>query len=303
MNVKRHGVRGLVMALLVGASSACSSASTDRAPLAQAIQAVAASLPALPEVPASTPAPPTVSADVAAAPIDARHEPCGSTSRLLSSGSGEQRATDDDRVLLEYVTFARSGRMLDSSARHDEPIDESVRNLAPGLGCVVKRMSVGEARRVWLPATLTPLDQEGPRTVAPVDLTVDLTLRKLIQAPQRPAEYAAPPRSAQHTATGLYFKALHRGTGQTHPAANSRVTIYHSGWTDRGELFESSVFAGHPASYLTYELPRGLSEGIQLMRVGDKARFWLPARLAYAEAHRSAPKGPVVFDVELLAID
>ena len=253
------------------------------------------------QAPSSVAMPPP--ADVSTPPRDARRETCGSVSRLLAPGKGEQRPRDDDRVLLEYATFARSGRPLDSSVVHDDPVAESVRNLADGLPCVVKRMSVGESRRVWLPASSPASDQEEPRSVAPVDLTVDITLRGLTRAPERPADYGAPPRAAQRTATGLRFQVLRRGSGALRPVGNSRVTIYHSGWTKNGVLFESSVLAGQPASYLSFELPAGLSEGIQLMHIGDKLRFWLPERLAYAGAHRTAPKGPVVFDVELLAID
>jgi len=222
---------------------------------------------------------------------------------LLTVGSGESRPGDDDRVLLEYSTFTRSGQLVDDSTTHDEPVGESVRNLAPGLGCVVKRMQVGESRRVWLPAALQAKDEEEPRAEPAVDLTLDVTLKKLTRAPQRPVDYAFPPRAAQRTASGLCYQLLHRGSAQQRPVGNSRVTIYHSGWTNRGVLFESSVLAGRPASYLSYELPTGLSEGIQLMQVGDKMRFWLPERLAYSGANRSAPKGPVVFDVELLAVD
>ncbi len=299
--------RVLAFVALSWSSSACRATRPDGAPSpmpspsAPALVVPAAPVPAAP-VPIATVSA-VVPRDVEAPPADARREACGSTSRLLAPGTGTQRPSDDDRVLLEYATFARSGRALDSSRAHGEPTVESVRNLSPGLACVVKRMSVGESRRVWVPAALQPMDQEEPNDVAPVDLTIDITLRELTRAPQRPDDYAAPPRAAHRTATGLSYRHLRRGSGQRRPAANSRVTIYHSGWTSRGVLFESSALAGQPASYLTYELPSGLGEGVQLMHVGDKVRFWLPERLAYAGAHRSAVKGPVVFDVELLAID
>jgi len=219
------------------------------------------------------------------------------------AGAGKQLPNDDDRVLLEYSTFASSGRPLDSSATHGEAIAESVRNLGPGLPCVVKRMSVGESRRVWVGAALQPEGQEGPRSIPARDLVFDITLRQLVRAPQRPAHYAAPPLTAQRTRSGLRFQILRRGSGNQRPVANSRVTISHSGWTNQGVLFVSSALAGEPASFVTHELPAGLSEGVQLMRVGDKLRFWLPARLAYENATKSAPRGPVVFDVELLALD
>ncbi|HET9934321.1 MAG TPA: FKBP-type peptidyl-prolyl cis-trans isomerase, partial [Polyangiaceae bacterium] len=233
----------------------------------------------------------------------ARKESCGSVSRLLQSGSGEGKARDDDRVVLDYAAFTSEGQPLDSSAAHGEPLTQSVRNLPPGLVCVVKRMQVGESRRVWVPARLMHTGKGEASDEVKTDRTIDITLRGLTRAPARPEDYAAPPRAAQRTPSGLRFRILQRGKAEERPTPNSRVTVYHSGWTSRGELFESSTLAGHPASYIVYELPQGLAEGLQLMHVGDKARFWLPERLAYARTNRGAPKGPVVFDVELLSIE
>jgi FKBP-type peptidyl-prolyl cis-trans isomerase len=305
--------RALALLALGWSSGACRVAAADGAPSPAGVAApsarsvVAADAPAASTLPIARPAalalPATVLADIAGPPSDARRESCGSMSRLLSPGSGELSSSDDDRVLLEYSTFSRSGQPLDSSATHGQPVAESVRSLPAGLPCVVKRMRVGESRRVWLPAALQPAGQEDPRSVQAIDLTIDVTLRELSRAPERPIDYASPPAIAKHTASGLRLRFLRRGSGERHPAGNSRVTIAHSGWTSRGVLFESSAFSAQPASYLTYELPAGLSEGVKLMRVGDKARFWLPERLAFAAAHRSAVKGSVVFDVELLAID
>ena len=277
-------------------------------PAADSLAASARSAPAGQSAPKqadrSTPAP-AGATEFARPPANARKEPCGSVSRLLQAGSGEAKPRDDDRVALEYAVFTREGHPLDSSAAHAEPLTQSVRNLPPGLVCVVKRMQVGESRRVWVPARLmrSAKDDDESGEQAKVDRTVDITLRTLTRAPARPEDYAAPPRSAQRTPSGLRFRILTKGEGEERPTPNSRVTVYHSGWTSRGELFESSTLAAHPASYIVYELPQGLSEGLQLMHVGDKARFWLPERLAYAKANRGAPKGPVVFDVELLAIE
>lgn len=242
-------------------------------------------------------------ADYARPPGNARKESCGSLSRLIQSGSGEARPKDDDRVALDYAAYTSAGERVDSSAAHGEPLTESVRNLPIGIACVVKRMQVGESRRVWVPAQLMRTPKGEASGESKLDRTVDITLRALTRAPARPADCAAPPRSAQRTPSGLRFRVLSRGKAEQRPTANSRVTIYHSGWTRQGVLFESSVLAAHPASYLVYELPQGLAEGLQLLHVGDKARFWLPERLAYNRANRSSPKGPVVFDVELLAIE
>lgn len=314
MTPLRRAARASALALLTWASGACSvaahernDATVDHAPVARQ---------SLKDVGPSELAPPATEHPIAVAkrgsplpatattpPRDARREACGSLSQRLSPGSGEPRPDDDDRVILEYAMFAASGQQLDSSTMHGEPLADSVRNLGPGLPCVVKGMSVGESRRVWVGAALQPPNGEGPRSVPARDLVFDITLRQLIRAPQRPKDYASPPRAAQHTPSGLRYQVLRRGSGNRYPFANSRVTISHSGWTNRGVLFASSALAGEPATFVANELPTGLSEGIRLMRVGDKLRFWLPEHLAYESARKTVPKGPLVFDVELLAID
>jgi peptidylprolyl isomerase len=69
-------------------------------------------------------------------------------------------------------------------------------------------------------------------------------------------------------------------------------------------LFDSSVSRGKPASFPLNGVIKGWTEGVQLMVVGDKARFWIPSALAYGDtpSRPGAPIGPLVFDIELLSI-
>ncbi len=118
-----------------------------------------------------------------------------------------------------------------------------------------------------------------------------------------PSDVAAPPKSATRTASGLAYKVLQSGGGVRHPKATDKVRVHYSGWTTDGEMFDSSVKRGKPATFPLNRVIKGWTEGLQLMVEGEKARFWIPARLAYGESPRSgAPKGMLVFDVELLEI-
>jgi len=69
-------------------------------------------------------------------------------------------------------------------------------------------------------------------------------------------------------------------------------------------MFDSSVKRGQPARFPVGGVIKGWTEGLQLMTVGEKARFWIPADLAYGEhpARPGMPSGMLVFDVELLSI-
>jgi peptidylprolyl isomerase len=132
-----------------------------------------------------------------------------------------------------------------------------------------------------------------------VVFTVLITLNVAAQAPQTPADVAAPPEDAVCTDSGLCSKVLVAGTGEEHPDAWDNVTVHYSGWTTDGKLFDSSVLRGQPATFPLNRVIAGWTEGLQLMVIGEKRRFWIPENLAYRGA-AGAPKGMLVFDVELI---
>lgn len=115
-----------------------------------------------------------------------------------------------------------------------------------------------------------------------------------------PADVAAPPKDAQKTASGLASKVLTPGKGKDHPTSTSQVTVHYTGWTTDGKMFDSSV-GGQPITFPLNGVIKGWTEGLQLMVVGEKRRFWIPGNLAYDNSTRpGVPKGMLVFDVELL---
>jgi FKBP-type peptidyl-prolyl cis-trans isomerase len=121
--------------------------------------------------------------------------------------------------------------------------------------------------------------------------------------PETPTDVQAAPADAAKTASGLASKVLQAGTGAEKPAAADTVTVHYSGWTTDGKLFDSSVKRGQPTSFPLNGVIKGWTEGVQLMVVGEKRRFWIPAELAYGENPGGGrPGGLLVFDVELIAI-
>jgi len=116
-----------------------------------------------------------------------------------------------------------------------------------------------------------------------------------------PPDVKAPPADAKKTSSGLAYKVIKAGTGKTHPREFSQVTVHYSGWTTDGKMFDSSVTRGEPATFGLNEVIKGWTEGVQLMVEGEKTRFWIPGQLAYDNSQRpGAPKGTLVFDIELL---
>ena len=115
-----------------------------------------------------------------------------------------------------------------------------------------------------------------------------------------PFDVATIPDNAQRTESGLASRALRSGTGADHPTEAATVTVHYSGWTIDGENFDSSYSRNEPASFPLNRVISGWTEGLQLMVVGEKRRFWIPEELAYRGER--PPLGMLVFDVELLEI-
>ena len=88
------------------------------------------------------------------------------------------------------------------------------------------------------------------------------------------------------------------GTGAV-AEPGKKVTVHYTGWTTDGKMFDTSLERGQPISFPLTGVIEGWTEGVQLMTIGEKMRFWIPERLAYKGKD---PKGMLVFDVELLAI-
>jgi len=119
-----------------------------------------------------------------------------------------------------------------------------------------------------------------------------------------PPDVAAPPADAIRTPSGLASKVLQVGISNVRPSLRSSVRVHYTGWTTDGKMFDSSVVRGEPIEFPVTGVIPGWTEGLQLMVVGEKRRFWIPGNLAYDTpgAPPDAPKGMLVFDVELIAV-
>lgn len=107
------------------------------------------------------------------------------------------------------------------------------------------------------------------------------------------------------TASGLQYRVLRQGAGG-HPQPGDTVRVNYRGTLLDGSVFDSSYDRGQPEQFKLDQVIKGWAEGLQLMPVGGKYRFWIPGKLAYgAQGTPNGPIGPnatLVFDVELLGI-
>ena len=107
------------------------------------------------------------------------------------------------------------------------------------------------------------------------------------------------------TASGLQYEVLTKGAGKVSPSATDNVTVHYKGTTLDGTEFDSSYSHGAPISFPLNGVIAGWTEGVQLMKVGDKFRFFIPANLAYGSEGAGRDIGPnatLIFEVELIKI-
>jgi FKBP-type peptidyl-prolyl cis-trans isomerase len=109
------------------------------------------------------------------------------------------------------------------------------------------------------------------------------------------------------TASGLQYLVLEEGADRTAamPLATDEVMVHYHGTMIDGTVFDSSVDRGEPISFPLDGVIPGWTEGLQLMRVGDKFRFFIPSELAYGASGAGPipPFSTLIFDVELLGIN
>lgn len=120
-----------------------------------------------------------------------------------------------------------------------------------------------------------------------------------------PAAPTSPKNEMKTTASGLKYEVLKHGAGTVSPKPTDTVNVHYHGTLLDGTVFDSSVQRGEPISFSLNGVIPGWTEGLQLMKVGDKFKFEIPPNLAYGPASPSPkipPNSTLVFEVELLDI-
>lgn len=122
------------------------------------------------------------------------------------------------------------------------------------------------------------------------------------------AFFAATGSAAKYTTipSGLKYYVVREGSGKQ-PTATDNVTVHYTGRLLNGTVFDSSVERGEPLEFPLDRVIKGWTEGVQLMKEGEKAVFYIPSELAYGK--RGTPGGPIppnaplIFEIELIKIN
>ena len=113
------------------------------------------------------------------------------------------------------------------------------------------------------------------------------------------------------TSSGLKYVIVNEGTGKS-PKATDNVTVHYVGTLTDGTQFDSSIDRGEPATFPLNRVIPGWTEGLQLMKEGGTAVFYLPSNIAYGEQgsfnpytgqYTIPPSAPLIFWVQLIQVN
>lgn len=218
---------------------------------------------------------------------------------LTACTQGGDATTVAPESLEERASYAlgySAGQQLSTQAS-DLDVDQLVAGLRAAFAGETGHMSAEEIH-----ATMTEYQQamtaaEGERRSAEGE-------ENRIAGEAFLAENAAKP-GITVTDSGLQYEVLEEGSGAS-PMASDEVTVHYEGRLIDGTVFDSSVQRGSPVNFPLSQVIPGWTEGVQLMQVGAKYRFFIPAELGYRDTPPPGaipPNATLIFDVELLAIN
>ncbi|MBB5352172.1 FKBP-type peptidyl-prolyl cis-trans isomerase [Haloferula luteola] len=235
--------------------------------------------------------------EVPKVPADAEKTADGVAFQKVSPATAEGKPAEGDLVTFHFKGSTMEGQDLQDTHQQPTPPTVPLAQLPPEMKGMLGDMGPGEVRKAWLPEARLP----GGFIVAELEL---ISFKPAPPAPEAPEEVAAVPADAAKTESGLASKVLTAAPeGAEKPKATDTVKVHYTGWTTDGKMFDSSVVRDEPAEFPLNGVIKGWTEGVQLMGVGEKRRFWIPADLAYGENPGGGrPGGMLVFDVELLEI-
>ena len=219
-----------------------------------------------------------------------------------------------DIVDVHYVGTLTDGVEFDSSHARGAPARFPLNQVVSGWTEGVQLMSEGDKYRFFLPPELGYGERGGPGGgIGPNEaLIFDVELLKVVNPEKNLAEAQAflaqnaEKQGVKTTTSGLQYEVLASGAGGKSPTDANIVKVNYEGRLLDGSVFDSSFERGEPIEFPLARVIPGWVEGVQLMKEGDKFRFYIPPELAYGEG--GTPGGPIgpnealIFDVELLEV-
>jgi len=258
------------------------------------------------EVVEITPAP-AIPDNVAKPPDNTETTKSGIKLAVVRPGTGKDKARPYDNVTFNYTAWDGDGRMIDTTELRKRPVTAAPYKQSAVMNEMLTQMTAGERLRFWVEAEKMINAGKPVGGVSKGLLCYELEILQIVKAdhepPPTPPDVAKPPADAKKTAKGVFYRVLKTGASKDgkHPSEADSVKVHYTGWTTDGKMFDSSQLRGEPATFGLKGVIAGWTDGIPVMTVGDRVRFWIPEELAY-KGVAGKPAGMLVFDVELLEI-
>ncbi|NYZ64140.1 FKBP-type peptidyl-prolyl cis-trans isomerase [Luteimonas deserti] len=223
-------------------------------------------------------------------------------------------------LALAQRVAVRSGRPVPGLPPGSEPPAVDRAKAGTLVGADIGRSLLPLKDEVDVPALMKGLRETlagGPATMAEAEITA-VRQAMVARAQARAAATAQAERDAGAraladnrakpgvfaTASGIQYRVERQGQGPR-PRASDRVRVHYRGTLLDGTEFDSSYARNEPAVFGLGQVIAGWTEGLQLMPIGAKYRFWIPGDLAYGprgSPPNIPPNATLVFDVELIDI-
>ncbi len=149
-----------------------------------------------------------------------------------------------------------------------------------------------------------PLEEWGPKIQGVLQSRAGRLAEKEKAAAKTFQDQAAAEAGAVRLDSGVIYRAMTPGTGES-PKASDTVKVHYRGTLTNGNEFDSSYRRNEPAQFPLAGVIPCWTEGVQKMKVGEKARLVCPSDKAYGDQGRppQIPGGAtLVFEIELLDI-
>ncbi len=240
-------------------------------------------------------------ARITAPPAYTMHE-SGIEYRILNEGKGRQ-ASLNDMVYVHYTLMLEDSTMIDSSFERGEPVSFKIGSgqVIKGWDIAMTLLSEGDQAILRIPPELGYGDQAMGAIPANSLLVFNVTIKNVIPAPEPFAVTESMP--VEQSTSGLRWTIVKEGKGKK-LESGMKVKVHYTGFFDDMTLFDSSLERNQPIEITLGRgmVIRGWEEGLSYLRVGDKARLWIPYQLAYGEQGRGPipARADLIFDVEVI---